>query len=401
MRTMVKRVLPQFMRSPLRAVLGLSLALPTIPIFVFLFLLRPIKPVKLLLLGEGRIGALAPRTDLFLRRMHLKVGTGKIPLYIAVVGTPCNEQLLKMFERKLRIIRNSYALTLCRQPILRHSGFVEETPIFDDAHYEFNNTKPNLSFSIAEEALGKRLFNEIGMTESSWFVCFHARDSAYLKQTMPYRDWSHHDVRNSDINNYLNAANYIATCGGFAVRMGSVVEKNLPEPRDPRIIDYASHYRTDFGDIYLSGKCKFFVGSSTGPITVSLIFNIPVVCTNTVPIEYLPLRKGDLYIPKKIWSLKDTRFLNFREVLECGAGRFLKASDYLEAGLEVVDNTASEILAVTEEMNERLDGTFQTTEQDELMQKEFRSLFQPHHMCYGSPATIGTQFLRDNSELLG
>ena len=53
----------------------------------------------------------------------------------------------------------------------------------------------------------------------------------------------------------------------------------------------------------------------------------------------------DLYIPKKIWSLQENRFLAFREVLECGAGRFLKVSDYREADLEVVENTASEILA--------------------------------------------------------
>jgi len=51
-------------------------------------------------------------------------------------------------------------------------------------------------------------------------------------------------------------------------------------------------------------------------------------------------------------------------------------------------------------MNERLDGGFEYTEEDEELQNQFRSLFQPHHHCYGFPARIGAKFLRQNRELL-
>ena len=51
-------------------------------------------------------------------------------------------------------------------------------------------------------------------------------------------------------------------------------------------------------------------------------------------------------------------------------------------------------------MNEHLDGELEYTEEDEELQKRFRSLFQPHHLGYGCPARIGAKFLRQNKELL-
>jgi len=50
-------------------------------------------------------------------------------------------------------------------------------------------------------------------------------------------------------------------------------------------------------------------------------------------------------------------------------------------------------------MNEHLNGTFESTEEDEELQRRFHSLFQPYHYCYGTPVRIGTKFLRENKEL--
>ena len=47
-------------------------------------------------------------------------------------------------------------------------------------------------------------------------------------------------------------------------------------------------------------------------------------------------------------------------MLECGAGRWQSAEDFARAGLEPVESTAEDILALAVEMNERLDGTYRT-----------------------------------------
>ena len=183
--------------------------------------------------------------------------------------------------------------------------------------------------------------------------------------------------------------------------MGSAVAEKLPDLNNSRIIDYASYYRTDFGDIYLSAKCKFFLGNGAGLLCVPYIFHVPVAMANNIPMNLSPSpRKGDLFIPKKIWSIKEKRFLTFREIVESGIGDYIYSEQYAKAGVKPVENTANEILDLAIEMNERLDGTFKTTEEDEELQKKFHSLFKLHHQCYGTPVRIGTKFLRENKELL-
>ena len=87
-------------------------------------------------------------------------------------------------------------------------------------------------------------------------------------------------------------------------------------------------------------------------------------------------------------------------MLEIGWENSLRSEYYTKAGLKVVENTAEEILDLSIEMNERLDGTFKPTKEDEDLQNRFRSLLKPHHHCYGTPARIGTKFLRENKKLL-
>lgn len=79
---------------------------------------------------------------------------------------------------------------------------------------------------------------------------------------------------------------------------------------------------------------------------------------------------------------------------------FWNNEQYAEAGLEVVANTPEEILDFAREMNERLNGTFEETEEDEELQSRFLNMFPPHLDSYGTPVRIGTVFLRKNKELL-
>lgn len=368
-----------------------------------LYIKKHFKSIKLCRIISHRIGHLAANTDLFLRRLQLKKIDNKI-LYIGIASSKtANKQLLKMFQRKMPIIENELAYQIvekmCSNPDLKKFSPFEELPFNSNEYYEFNNTKPNLSFTDSEEEEGRKLLKRMGIDENSWFVCFHSRDPAYLSKTYGRERVRYHDYRDCDIKNYLKAAKYIADKGGFAVRMGSAVAEKLPDMNNPRIIDYASYYRTDFGDVYLPAKCKFFLGNTAGLLFVSSIFHAPVVGTNFIPFD-TPFRNGDLFIPKRIWSIKEKRFLTIREMLELDWETHLRTEAYAKEGLKLIENTADEILDLAIEMNERLDGTFKTTKEDVDLQNRFRSLLKPHHHCYGNPARIGTKFLRENKELL-
>ena len=349
----------------------------------------------------SRIGHLAMNTELFLRRLkYTNYYDKKNNIYIGLCDRcpVSNHQLLNMYKRDNYIIESRIFSIIFKgifKTWIKKTEFYHILPFEGNEYYELNNFKRILSFSEAEDILGKQLLKKMGIGENDWFVCFHSRDRSYLGEGYEY-----HDYRDSDINNYLPAAEYIAKQGGYAIRMGSAVDKPLPKERHPRIIDYAIDYRSDFMDIYLSVHCRFFLGNTAGIIVVSWIFDVPTACANYLPLEYTPLRSGDLFIPKKIWSRGEKRFLTYKEILDSGAGLYLYSEQYENAGIEVVENSSDEILELAREMNMRLDKHYESTDEDEELQRRYISLFKPHHFCYGTPARIGVYFLRENIELL-
>jgi len=50
--------------------------------------------------------------------------------------------------------------------------------------------------------------------------------------------------------------------------------------------------------------------------------------------------------------------MTFSEILKSDAGRFLCTQQYQKLGIEIIENTPEEIVALANEMDERLDGTW-------------------------------------------
>ncbi|MFC2070308.1 TIGR04372 family glycosyltransferase [Chloroflexota bacterium] len=316
-----------------------------------------------------------------------------------------------MYKRIFPIIESPLLFEILKFNILKKSIFYESLPAHGEGEpYYFDDTKPLLHFTESEEEKGRMLLNKMGIDSDSWYICFYCRDSAYLSSERDKRygwrvnynpfDLSYQDHRNNDIKTYLESAEYITSLGGFAVRMGANVDEKLPDLNNPRIIDYSWYHRTEFGDIYLPAKCKFFLGGTSGLWAIPAIFDVPIACPNFIRYNIINFRQGSWFIPKKIWSAGEKRYLTFREILQSEVADFYRDEHYAKAGLEVVDNTPEEILDLAREMNERLDGTFETTEEDEELQNRFLSLYPEYLYSYGTPARIGTVFLRKNEELL-
>ena len=266
------------------------------------------------------------------------------------------------------------------------------------AYDAFNNIPSQLAFTEEEEIKGERLLQHMGIKLGAPFVCFHARDKMYLNLEYS-NDCTYHDYRDCDIQNYLAAAEYLASRGIPALRMGSIVEFALPKS-SPGIIDYAKRHRTDFGDIFLSAKCKFFLGNTAGICCLRWIFKKPSAFANLPHSGMPPFFKGDLFIVKKPWLVGCKRFLTFREVFENGIDEWPRSELFIEGDIELVENTSHEICALAKEMNARIDGTWVSTEEDEELQARYRSLFPPDHPAIGFPSRMGAEFLRQNQELL-
>ena len=375
---------------------------------LILFIVWHFKKIKLILVQSYGIGHLAYNTDIFLRQSGVTSSRETKVSYLGVAGNPvANQQLLNMYKRKFSINQNNVVYKLL-EPLytMKKTSYFESLWHYHDTaypywNYVFDKDSEVLNFTPAEEEKGKSILSGMGVAANSWFICFHARDPCYMGKAYSRGDWSYHNFRDCDIKNYLKATKYIDACGGFAIRMGEHVEEELPELKESGVVDYAINHRSDFGDIYFPAKAKFFLGNTAGIFLVSTIFRVPVALANFVPLEIItPFGPGDLFVPKKIWSIEKKRFLTFREIFESGIGRWQFGEKYTGAGLEVIENTSEEILDLAREMNERLDGIFESTEEDEELQRAFHSLIKPNHLCYGTPVRMGTKFLRENRELL-
>tara|TARA_Y100000588_G_scaffold395323_2_gene523405 strand:- start:12262 stop:12870 length:609 start_codon:yes stop_codon:yes gene_type:complete len=201
----------------------------------------------------------------------------------------------------------------------------------------------------------------------------------------------------------MSAAEELVKRGYFVIRMGAAVSEAL-RTTNPMIIDYATKARSAFMDIYLCARCKFFLGDTAGLSVVPRLFRRPIAFHNYFALasrNVLALHPGELLIPKKVRRIDEHRLMTFREFLETFPGDSLKyTSDLERAGVECIENTPEEILSLAIEMDERRNGTWQTTQEDEDLQRRFWSLLDIKGPVEESLPRMGAEFLRQNQELL-
>lgn len=353
------------------------------------------------------IGHFAVNTEELLRYyyLHKKEYDKRGEIIILINDKPkemiVNRQLYAMIKRKIPVIDSSNLINFIKLLVKNDPKLWNLNKLL---HYSsilnydvFDNGNPQLTFNKDEEIEGKKLLKTMGI-EDEPYICFHNRDSAYWDKRRE-NEVHFHDYRDNDIKNYMLAVKYMNNKGYSAVRMGKIVKEKL-ETKSSNIVDYASYFRSDFGDVYVTSKCKFFIGNSSGIVFLPIIQNIPSVLVDVIPLGFVT-SKRDIYIPKKYWYISEKRFLKFSEVLDSKIYRWgIRDYNYSKLGIEVINNTSDEILDVTKEMYSRLNGTWITNEEDNELQNKFRNLYKKGCPAFGNLSRVGAEFLRQNGELI-
>ena len=203
----------------------------------------------------------------------------------------------------------------------------------------------------SENEMGKNLLQEMGIPPNSKIVLLHVRDSAYLKKSFPDQDFSYHDYRDSDIDNFKKAANYLVSEGFFVFRMGVVCEKPL-NVKNKMIIDYCyDHDWSDFLDIYLASKCDFIITNGTGSDAISsYIFRKPILNIDVlVQRGLLKFRKG-LTTFVKYFDSSNSKQISLREINEIGVNECFSNECILKHGINIQRLDSDEILNYTKDM---------------------------------------------------
>lgn len=372
-----------------------------------LYLTEPFVRIRLGILNDSQIGMLAIVTDIFCRR--LKVGAFPPGAkFVFFAWNPANRQLLDMWKRVLPIVESKVmrAFAEAIQPILERTRFHAECPYHHIEHEEMAKAPTMLSFTPAEDVRGRRALAEMGIGPDDWFVCFHARDPAYKAQRTGFgKTDTRANIRDCSIENFIPAARLIAARGGFAIRMGKIVESPLPD-LGPRVVDYASHHRSDFMDIYLSGRCRFFLASDSGAYVPALCMDIPVACTNMAGFMDVGLGPRMMYIPKLLRRKTDGRLLTIPEIKGLGLFEVPVAEGknlynplrYEHMCVEWVENSADEIADLCLDMIDHLEGRRPPPEAERL-QALYRGYYDgPHSSPYAGP--IGPRFVLRHAALI-
>ena len=404
-------VLISILKKLFRKIFKIPLYISAIFPVIFIRLIKPWLLVRIGLLNSSRIGHFAANPELYLCELNAGINVPNqryIDIFFIEYGTLCNQQLLIMWQRKLRIWPNWIMAYIMRINRLLPGAQGHEIFFLSwgrDIHNLYDKFPAHLSFTTEELARGDKGMLAMGLSRDKPFICLIARDNAYLSD--PFYDY--HNYRDSNINNFVLAAEALAELGFYVIRMGAKVNASLNSAH-PKVIDYANNgMRSDFMDIFLGANCHFAISTGTGWDAIPEIFRRPIVYVNFVPVGYLcSFRNKTLSIVKHHIDIKSACEINFREIFLRGVGFCMRTSDYESKDVELVENTPEEIRDVAIEMVKRLAGTWEPHQDDEYLQKLFwnrfrnfavdTSLFKPLHGEIH--ARFGAKFLINNKEWL-
>ena len=365
--------------------------------------LRVVRPIILVRFGglrNDRIGHLSFEPELYLCERDADVHRKPtVDVFFLYGEPPCNRQLARMWQRRLHVWRAAAYLDMRNRRVPGHEvhTIALRSSRHEDPHDFLGRTPPHLTFTKSEQEFGEAECRSLGIARDQPFVCFMNRDAAYMTTVFGGQKEARHIHRNSHIENYVEAARELTQRGYVALRMGARVEAPL-STSDAGIVDYASRNRSEFMDVYLCAHCRFLIAPILGFCGLAYVFRRPLLIVNAIPLVNVTFvrRVGDLFIPKKCWLTSERRFMTFKEILQAPARH--ESHEYVESGIEVVENSAEEIAAATAEMDERLRGTWRPTEEDEDLQRRFWALFGLDTVA--ARMRIGSDYLRSHKELL-
>lgn len=255
------------------------------------------------------------------------------------------------------------------------------------AKWEIDGRSPLLTLTDSDTERGLECLQSLGVPPDAWFVGLHVRDT------------DSKNGRDADIGTYRLAMESIVNRGGWVIRMGD--QSMSPMPSMPRVIDYAhSDARSDWMDVFLWARCRFFVGTRSGPAYVPPTFGVPCVLTNQFPIA-MPFPYQNIGIFKLYWSDVKQRLLTFDEAFTSRVELADDTAHLVPLKIRPVDNTPDEINDLVLEMLDSLEGRIECSKEDERLQTRFKMLKPNYNNQLGlSPGRVGREFLRKYASLL-
>lgn len=339
--------------------------------------------VKINIMTINRIGHLACEIEPLLRKSKGEQEDDCLYLFISPNANAANKYLYQLLESNAFIVEDEFFYRLyASRPLLLEDFFFAEYPydnslmlrgvnsadVNDKGYrslvdiYKVFSSWLELPFSDITQCW--TWLKQFNITSQDKIVCLHVRDNAYLNQSSPNLDFSYHDYRDMDILNYQASIEYLVSLDYKVIRIGGCSNQKLDLHHDS-YLDLSQIKDDRLGDmieIMLLSVCDFFIGCSSGPASVSAMFDTPTLAVNVTPF-HPPWGKHSRFIPKRLFQNgneikmsevyhgKTLSSNNERPLLLAFSGK-----DLVENNYSYQENTSDEILAAVKEFSSQIEG---------------------------------------------
>jgi len=393
-------------KKNLRKFITLINAIWAVPIAMIIRVLSPIVLIRTGTFFSSRIGHFVADSAQSFIELNCKVDNSMNFFWLD--EDTCNKQWEKMVRRNLPVYKWVKYIDIWNRYI--PGGGRNSLPLSKNMSRDINgafekNHNKMMGFTPEEEKEAKEWLVKHGWRDGDPFVCLLVRDSEYLASEQAYSkyNWDYHSYRNSDVNTYVEAMEWLSKQGVWVIRMGKVMSKRISTKKS-RVIDYAfSLDKSDLLDIWLFSNCNLCISTASGIDYVSDVYRRPLLYLNYLSLNDMVSWSNSINYPKHLKWSDSGNSLTLEEYLEHG---YSYTKEYEEAGIDVIDLTSDEITLVVQECWTRLEGAFMETDNDTNQQNQFwkkmrqSTLFRSYHGFIHPKARLASTFLRSNPNFL-
>jgi len=225
--------------------------------------------------------------------------------------------------------------------------------------------------------------DKFGNIDLSKTFILHARENNYIKTSY---------IRNCNIDNYEEGINFLLSKDYNVIRLVNSYDKKLSYEKKfyELNIDLIENHFVQF---YLINNSKGFVCCNSGPASIGLLLETPILQVNCIDVPYA-MGNNNLYIPKLI--KKDKDFIKYKS-LWCPDNMMQYKSEHFanKIGYNIVENSKDELREAIKEFFYLLNNENDLNYSDQDKFKENIA-----HISYGhSVANVSSYFFNKYKNL--
>jgi len=314
----------------------------------------------------------------------------KLGIYCLASKSVSNQLVYKKFKQTVPIFKGNIGWILIK--ISQKIRFIGgKTSIIDFNGRNLNTSSRELHrkddlirFSNSEVNTCEEFLHNTGSSDRKGFVCVNFRDDLYNRSVSLIK--KEYDIRNSEPQTYIAAAETLAEMGYTVFRMGAIVKEPL-ESKHPQVVDYATNgMRTELLDIFLGAHCTFTISTGSGWDSVPTIFRRPLMFVNHLPVfapsaATLPI----VTYPKILLDNQTGSILSLKNLIDREIAHRANSQAYKDAGVEIRDLSSEELVDAVTEMAQRVEETFVETPKQKEMQAKLKHILSTHPKLQPSP----------------